>query len=671
MDKTLKSGKKLVQLLHQSSDANVKNSSTCKSDPQRTPIKTIGVKPQTKVVKGSSALAKCTNSTTVVDETTQMELTQAANQNSTTNLTQDSTRETDRNQVTDQNKLLEQTENINISKEIAILRPPMNVDQKEPPHNIVTRLVTNQPEVNDGQLMIVDNPETSQCEQNHLVATQLTNKPGGSSMKTPPWIKQNQDVSTTDNMLLNITPTQNAQTDSDQNQTITNQPTLPTFLRIQINQQNPNQYLSVGQNMQPNLVVNQPAVMNFQNLVPTNQLINQSGHQVNQSVIMVAPTQNFLFTQPNQNLAPNQSGEQNNLCQNINVAQHLNLNKNQIEITPISDVNSLKRKRPKSPVLKEPLSKICSRMINTTNNSKDYDPNWFKKTYGNLDKPKNKVKEGNSRDIESAVERDTNMPVIKNVISLSESYVNSQSSRNNNNAVGSKLQNLASKSVGVVVKQTSFPTTSGKIVQITNLVRVTDVAVHDQHVLDKKLKNNKVPPCVIDMKTRDSLIIKKQHLSNNYHSEKRNKIGSKRRQDFDSKSNAENTQRSIIEHTSTIVSQQKVESNKNCTIGSYKIEETQNESIDAAQKTAVINTTPVGHNEREIIRRAQNDINLRGSELPVLSVKSTVAIDAGAAKVQAGNYCVENARPKMLNIEHFDQACGRQAAWDSIPERSM
>ncbi|XP_026316471.1 uncharacterized protein LOC113227702 isoform X2 [Hyposmocoma kahamanoa] len=143
-------------------------------------------------------------------------------------------------------------------------------------------------------------------------------------------------------------------------------------------------------------------------------------------------------------------------------------------------------------------------------------------------------------------------------------------------------------------------------------------------------------PCVIDMKTRDSLIIKKQHLSNNYHSEKRNKIASKRRQDFDSKSNAENPQRSIIQHTSTIVSQQKVESNKNCTIGSYKIKETQNESIDAAQKTAVINTTPVVHNEREIIRRAQNDINLRGSELPVLSVKSTVAIDAGAAKVQAG-----------------------------------
>lgn len=627
MDRTLKSGKKFVQLLHQSSDKNDEISSkrVNQSDNQITLLKPIKITPQAKVVKAPDVLAKSTDATNVidnknlaVDETTQVKLTQAANHNSTANLTQGSTQETNRNQVTDQNESLNQTKNINLSKKIAVLRPPMHLDQNEPTHNIQTQLVTNPPEVNKGQPMIVDNPETTPCDQNNLVATQITNKADSVSMRTPPWIKQKQDVITTDNMLLNIIPAQNIPTSAYQNQTVPNQPTVPTFLQIQINGQNCNQYLSADQYIQTNVVVNQLPAVNFQKLVPTNQLINQSqtSHQVNQSMITVAPKQSLLLTSSNQNLDQNQNG------QNINVAQNQNLN--QIVITPVSEVNSLKRLRSKSPVLKEPLSKIWSRM-----NSHKNDPDWLKKTYRHLDKSKEKVNEGNSKDkvIESVVERDGNMPVIQNVTSLAPSYVDGQSLRNNNNAVGSKIKNVASKPVELIVKQSSFPATSGEIIQITNLGRETDVAVRDQQGKQSNEPNKNIQSnekqCVIE---------------NNHHSSKHAEIGRNSRQDVDCNPNAQNPQRSIIQHTSMIVSHQKVETNENKSI----------DAIETAQETSVINTTSAVHAEGQIIRSVQNDISPRGSKLPVLSVKSIVATEA-AANVQSGNCYAQNRRCyKML-----------------------
>lgn len=621
MDRTLKSGKKCVQLLHRSSDKHVEISSKRinQSDNQITLLNTIKITPQTKVVKTPDVLAKSTNGTNIVDnknladETTQIKLTQAANHNSTANLTQGSTQETNRNQGTDQNESLSQTKNINLSKKIAILRPPMHLDQNEPTHNIQTQLVTNQSEVNKGQPMIVDNLETTPCDQNNLVVTQITNKADSVSMRTPPWIKQKQDVITTDNMLLNIIPTQNIPTSAYQNRTVPNQPTVPTFLQIQINAQNCNQYLSADQNIQPKVVVNQRTAVNFQKLVPTNQLINQSqtSHQVNQSMITVAPKQSFLLTPSNQNLDQNQNG------QNINVAQNQNLN--QIVITPVSEVNSLKRLRSKSPVLKEPLSKIFNRMISHKN-----DRDWLKKPYRHLTESKEKVNEGNLKGnvIESVVERDGNMPVIQNVTSLAPSYVDGQSLRNNNNAVGSKIKNVASKPVELIVKQSSFPATSGEIIQITNLARDTDVAVRDQQGKQSNEPNKNIQSnekqCVIE---------------NNYHSSKHDEIGRNSGQDVDSNPNAQNPQRSIIQHTSMIVSHRKVENNENKSI----------DEIETAQETSVINTTSAVHTEGQIIRSAQNDISPRRSKLPVLSVKSIVATEA-AANVQAGNYYVHNRR---------------------------
>lgn len=633
-DTTLKNGKKLVQLLHQTSDANVKILSKRKSDKHRTLIKSIKVKPQTEV---PNKLAKCSNSSAVdvstvavdnkslnVDETTQTERTQATNQNSSANLTQGSTQEIDRKQITDQNEPLNQIQTL---KEITVRRLPMNVDQKESTQNNETQLVANQPEVNC-PLMIVDKPKTSQCDQNHLPHNQLPNEPDGKSMKTPPWIKQNQVVSVTDKLLLNIIPLQNIATSSNQNQIVTNQHILSPFLRIQINQPNGNQFHSTGQNIQPTAVVNQPTFMNFQNLVPANQIINQSGHQVNQSVLMIAPTQNVVFTQPNQNFSQTQNGGQNNSGQNINVAQNQNVNKTQIERTSVLEVNSLKRKRPTSPVLKEPLSRICDRM----NKSKDYDPHWFKKMFGSLDKPKEKVKQGNSKvnNIESVVERDVTMPVIQNVTSLAQSYVSSQSFRN-----------IASIPIETIIKQGSFSNTSEESAHKKNLVDVQHVAVHNQNTGEE----SNVPKTGIQNNEKKKYLLQKRR------SKKHNKIISKEKLYSVSEQNLVKPQRSVIQHTSTIVFCQKVESNTNNTVNSLKVKEIRKSTdvIETAQKPPVTNTIPGVHIETQVIKIAQHDTNASDSELPLPSAKSTVTIEAGAANVQPGDYYVQNTRyPEIL-----------------------
>lgn len=574
MDKTLTSGKKLVKLLHQTSDTKVQTSSKCKSECnmfKELLFKTIEGEPQSKFVKVAASVSTVAvnNKNRVVDETIQMDLTQGTNQDATANLAQDST-------ATDQNKSINQIEHINLSEEIAIPHVLTNLDKKEAIHNNEI-LVANQPEVNKVLPNMADNLKTTQCGQNHLVASQLTNESDGNSMKTPPWIKQNQVISTPDQTLLNIVPLQSIATRLDQYQTVTNQPSptnLPELLRLQINLPNPN--------IQQNVVVHQPTVMNLQNLVPTNQIINQSDHQVDQSVNMVAPNQSFLLTQSINNLGQNQVG-QNNLGQNINVPQNQNVNKKQNKITSLLEINSLKRKRPKSPAFVERLPKIGNHM----SNSKNYDPNWSKKISGNLDKPKDKVEEGHLKDkyVESVVERDKNMPIIKNVISLAPSYVSSRSLGNNNN-VGSILQNIVSKPTESIVKQGSDPSTSGESIRKT------------------------------ETKCR--------------------------------KENEENPQRSIIEHTSMIVSLSEAETKNKYTVNSQKIKETQNKSTDAtetAQKTSVTNTTYTTiYTERQIIKKSQNDISLRGSELPVLSVKSTAATDPGASNVQAGNCYVQNTR---------------------------
>lgn len=617
----------MVQLLHQTSDPNVQSLSKCKSDNQRTLIKSIKVKPQTNVRKIPNELAKCSNSTVVdvstvaddnkslnVDETTQTESTQATNQNSSANLTEGATQEIDQEQVTELSKPLKQIQNL---KEITLRRLTMNFDQKESTQINDTQLVANQPEANC-QLMIVDKPKTTQCDQNHVPHIQLPNEPDGKFMKTPPWIKQNQVVSVTDKLLLNIIPLQSIAPSSNQNQVVPNQHTLPPFLRIQIHQPNGNQYHLTGQNIQPSAVVNQPTFMNFQNLVPASQFINQSSHQVNQSVMMIAPTQNVVFTQPNHNLGQTQNGGQNNLGQNINVAQNQNVNKTQTERAPVVEVNPLKRKRPTSPILKEPLSKICDRM----NKSKDYDPHWFKKMFGNLDKPKEKVKEGNAKvnNIEPVVERDMSMPVIQNVTSLAQSYVSSQS-----------LRNIASIQIGTIIEQGSFSNTRGEIVQEKNLVDAEHVHVHDQNTRKKSY----VP--MTDIQNNE----KKKHFLQKHHSKQRNKIENKEKLDCVSEQNVVQPQRSIIQHTSTIVSRHKVESNTNNTVNSQNVKETQKsaDAIETAQKP-VINTTPGVHAETQMIQIAQNRTNARESELPLLSAKSTVTTEAGAANVQPGDYYV-------------------------------
>lgn len=626
MDTTLKSGKKLVQLLHQTSDTKTKRSTKRKSDSNRSLLKAIEVKPQTKVMKVLSAFEKCSHNTVasvsavavdnkrrVVDEATQSDLFQ----NSTHNLSQDSTQDTARNRVTDQDESINKTENIELSKETTISRLPTNVDQIEAIHNNETQMVANQPEANTvHNIMLVDHPK-SQCDQNQLVARQLINEPDGRSLITP-WIKKNQVITTTDKMRFNIVHLQDISTSLDQNQTIINQPTPPPFLRLEIN--------GSKVNIPPNLFVNRPTVMNFQE-VPTYQLMNQSGHRVDQSKIMVAPSQRFLFTQSNQNLDQNQNLNQNYLGQNINVAQNENVNKTEIEKTPVLEVNSLKRNRPTSPAIKEPLSKICNRMCK----SKDYDPNWLNNIFG--DKPKQMVKEAKTSDsncnVESVVEGGSNMPIIQNVISLSQSVTSSSDLGNNSGIVGPKLRKIASKPTGPMVKQDSVPSTSAESIQNRNLV----------------LQNNNKEPHNIDRKTPESQLIKKIDNSKKHYK----RIGTKERQDFVSKlnviQNVENPQRSIIQHTSTYVSHQKAETKNNHTGNSKIIKETQNKRTDAIEtvpKTSVINSTPATNIEKQIIRKAQND---KDRELPVLSVKSTEAINAGAgaANVHTGN-CYVNIR---------------------------
>lgn len=625
MDTTLRSGKKFVQLLHQTSDTNVQipSSSKCQSDYHGSLFKAIERKPQTKAVKVSCTFDKSSHSAdvnvstvavdnTVVDKTTRTNATKAANQNSTANLTQDSTPETDRDQVTDEHYTINQTENSNVSKEVAIPPLPTNVDQNEATHNNDTQLVANETEVNNIQPMIIENPKTTQYEQNHLVADQLPNV--GQSTKTPPWIKQNQVGSSTESkMLLNIVPLQGTATSLDENQTVINQPPTPSFLRLEINRTNGN--------IQPNIV--QPAVVNFQTPVPTTYSINQCGYQVQQPMIMIQPNENFLFPQPNHNLDHNQNMELNNLGQNINDSQNQNVNNNQIERM---EENSLKRKRPESPVFKEPLSKILNRMGNS-----NYDANWFKKMFGNLYKPKRKVKEGKTKDnnVQSrVVETDRSMPRIQNVISLAQSCVSNETVRNNNNVVSLKFRNIASKPTPPMVIQTAIHSTSGENIQKNNFVHVKQGVIHDQHTQAEQIKIPK-STCINEKKTQGGLPITQKHNTS---------IVTKNNKGFIAQQNVENPQRSIIQHTSTIVSHQKAETKQINTVLTalpQKIKQTQKniDAIETAQKSSVINTTPAIHTENQIIIKAQNDRNLRGSELPVLSVKST---DTGA-----GNY-VEN-----------------------------
>lgn len=664
MDTTLKSGEKLVQLLHQAPDTNVQNASKCKSHNYKPLYQSIDVNSQT---KASSAFNKCTvasastiavdNKNRFGDETKQIDFTGGANHNSTANLTQDSNQEAVRNQVTDQNQSENRAKNIQINKEIAKLHIPTNVNRKEATHNNHTQMVANQPEVKTSQPMTVNKRETTQCDSNHLVASQRINEPDSMSMEF------------SDEMLLNIVPIQNKATTSNQNQTVTNQPPL---LRIQINR--PNHYHS-HLNIQPNVVVNQPTV---RNLLQTNQSINQSAEQVKQSVTMVPLNESYLFTQPNQNVCQSQNVEQKNLDQNINIAKNQILDItlvedvnslkrtrpkspisiDQIEIRPVSEVDSPKRIRVKSPVIKEPLPKICNRM----SNSKDFDFNWFKKMFGNVDKPKEEFKEENTTNnyVTSVVERDRSMPIIQNVVSLAQSHVSSQSLRNNKNVVDPKLRNIALKLTVVKVKQGNVPSTDNslkfketqKISNIfgkkTSVINTTSEIYTERQMNSAQngnLRGSELP--VLSVKSATEIDAGAASVQAGHYYESSDVLDTAQKPPVINTTPEIHTERQIVRAQNwnlrgSELPMVSVKSTTTTDAGAANVQEgnyyESSDVVEIVQKPSVINTTPEIYTERLLVR-AQNG-NLRGSELPVLSVTSTTATDAGAANVQAGNYCV-------------------------------
>lgn len=481
MDTTLKSGKKLVQLVHQS-DTNV----------------------PTKVLEVPNLSGKCTNSTDVpkstvavgntnqvVDEATQVDI--IGEENLTVNVTDslDSTRDTNRYQVTDlygsMNHLpanVHQIEATQNNETQVVTRQPLVIDNPDTTQSIRTHLVASQHGVNkqtnvsvtykpDGknlttppwikqthvinrtdQPLVADNPVTTQSST-HLVATQhgineqanvlVANKPDGKNMTVPPWIIQTHDINRTD-QILNIVPIQNTPTNCLQNDSLIT--STPLKLKIQINQPNGDQQYYLADQHNPIRVRN---------------LLNLQNQNVGQNILCQ------IQNAGQNNLGLNQNAGQSNLSQNQNVGQdnlgqNQIVNNNQMHRTAVLELNPLKRKVPNPNIPEQPHSLKVRR-----SDSKDYDPNWFKKAFGNLDKRDENVKEGRINDNNALLgERDISMPIIQNVTSLANNNAN-HSIVNNNKVVIPKLRNIAPKPIGPIANQDVVAHSSGEDVQNSDL----------------------------------------------------------------------------------------------------------------------------------------------------------------------------------------------------------
>lgn len=404
-DTTLRSGETLVRLVHQAPDkTNPPNKKVVLSSPNNI----IQRDAHESVSKAYSNVTPAepnnvVDNTNQVDETRRVDFTLDTNQNSTAANSPGLTADTF---VTTEKRLLN------------------NIDQNETTRN-------NEPSViheaaANNQPTIVDNPEYIQTR---LVVSQtqvknqtnaVANKPNDQNVIAPVHGEATDFISTNN---------KDTESSSEQSNMVLKRPTLP----VQVIQPNDNRNHSANQPVQPN-VHHDRVTVNMQNLGTTNSLIIKSPNEINRSVVTDAPNQSLLFTIANQNvgqseilgqngLSQNQSVGQNNSGQSQNVVQiqipvqnNLSLLKtdplnqflNKKQIMSVADTNTLKRKLPQSSSNNKPKSS----KISTRRNSKDYDPNWLKKAFDNLDKDETQ------NFVNTVPEGDKTLPIIKNVTSL-------------------------------------------------------------------------------------------------------------------------------------------------------------------------------------------------------------------------------------------------------------